>query len=322
MRSGMHDVHEMTRRLVLSLLLVVPPLSGQTRQHGPPSLELSPSTSAMAMGGAFQLTDPGSDAIFHNPALLGNAARFGIAGTTFDSESTSLTMSASTGWWGGGVGVGLQTLSYSTDASVARDILDNEADLLTSGARAVSEWGATVGYGRTLGPLDVGISAKAVEMRLAGALDRTAALDIGASIQVGRYRSDASLPSAFTIGLAVQNLGPELDLEGSQVGLARRVTGGASFQRWLVGPFDLAASAALSREADGDWIPAVGGEVAWWPVTGRTFIGRIGIRRSEDGPAKKVTFGGAFRGDALGVEYAFQGFDASGGAHRFGISWR
>ena len=113
-----------------------------------------------------------------------------------------------------------------------------------------------------------------------------------------------------------------MDVGGSTLGLANRVTAGGSFQRWLVGPFDLGASAALSREADGTLIPALGGEVAWWPVTGRTFIGWIGIRRVEDGPAQKVTFGGAFRGDALGIEYAYQGFDTFGGAHRFGISWR
>ena len=151
--------------------------------------------------------------------------------------------------------------------------------------------------------------------------DLTGAVDVGTSIQVGRYRSDAGLPSAFTLGLGVQNLGPDLELEGSTLGLAHRVTAGASFQRWLVGPFDLGASAALSREADGAWIPALGGEVAWWPVTGRTFTGWIGVRR-VDGPSKRVTFGGAFRRDALGIEYAFQGFDTFGGAHRFGISWR
>ena len=307
--------------LFLSLLLAVQPVSGQTRQDGPLSLELFPSTSAAAMGGAFQLSDSSSDAVFYNPSLLGNAARFGISGTTFDSESTSLTMSASTGWWGGGVGLGLQTLSYSTDALGVRAILDDEADLLTSGARVASEWVATVGYGRTLGLVSMGVSAKAVEMRLAGAKDLTGAVDVGTSIQVGRYRSDAGLPSAFTLGLGVQNLGPDLELEGSTLGLAHRVTAGASFQRWLVGPFDLGASAALSREADGAWIPALGGEVAWWPVTGRTFTGWIGVRR-VDGPSKRVTFGGAFRRDALGIEYAFQGFDTFGGAHRFGISWR
>ena len=312
----------LTRRLLPALLLAAAPLCGQNLEYGPVSLGLPPSSAAMAMGGAFQLTDPGSDAIFYNPSLLPEDERFGISGTTFDSEATSLTMSASTGWWGGGIGVGLQTLSYSTDAATVRDILDGEADLLTSGGRAASEWVATVGYSRSFGDLGWGVSAKAIEQRLAGAKDLSGAVDVGVSLGVGRYRSDAALPSSFRFGLAVQNLGPDLDVDGSKLSLANRVTAGASFQRWVVGPFDLGASAALSREADGTVIPALGGEVAWWPVVGHTFTGWIGIRRVENGPASKVSFGGAFRGDALGIEYAFQDFGTFGVAHRLGISWR
>ena len=283
---------------------------------------LPASTRAMAMGGAFQLTNPGSDAIFYNPSLLAEDARFGIAGTTFDSEATFLTMSASTGWWGGGVGVGLQALSYSTDAATVREIANAEADLLTAGGRAASELVATVGYGRSIGGLDWGVSAKTVEQRLAGAKDLSGAVDVGVSIRVGRYRSAAALPSSFRFSLVAQHLGPDLDVDGSKLGLANRVTAGASFQRWVVGPFDLGASAALSREADGTVVPALGGEVAWWPVQGRTFTGWIGVRRVEDGPANEITFGGAFHGDALGIEYAFQDFGTFGDAHRFGISWR
>jgi hypothetical protein len=266
--------------------------------------------------------DPGSDAIFYNPSLLAGAARFGITGTTFDSEATSLTMSASTSWWGGGVGVGLQSLSYSTDAASVRDILDGETDLFTPGGRTASERVATVGFSRSVGSVDWGLSAKAVDLRLGGEKDLTGAVDVGASIQVGRYRSDATLPSSFRFGLAIQNLGPDLDVDGSTLGLAHRVVAGASFRRWVVGPLDLAASAELAREADGTLIPALGGEVAWWAVTGRTFTGWIGIRRVKSGPANRVSFGGSFRGDAFGIEYAFQKFGTFGGAHRFGISWR
>ena len=302
----------MTGRLLLALLIAVPPLDGQIREYGPVILGLPPSTRAMAMGGAFQLTDPGSDAIFYNPSLLSEDARFGISGATFDSQATFLAMSASTGWWGGGVGVGLQTLNYTTNAAFVREILNAERDLLTSGGQAAAELVATLGYSRSFGDLDWGASAKTVELRLAGVKDVAAAVDLGVSLRVGRFR----------VGLAAQHLGTDLDVGGSTVGLANQVTAGASFQRWVVGPFDLGASAALSREADGTVIPAFGAEVAWWPVVGRTFTGWIGIRRVENGPANEVTFGGAFHGDALGIEYAFQDFGTFGDAHRIGVSWR
>ena len=208
------------------------------------------------------------------------------------------------------MGVGVQALSYTTDAATVQEIA--EATLLTAGARAASELIATVGYSRSFGDVDWGVSAKTVEQRLAGSKDLAGAVDLGVAVQVGRFR----------IGLAAQNLGTDLDVGGSTLGLANRVTAGASFQRWVVGPFDLGASAAMSREADGTVIPALGGEIAWWPVVGRTFTGWIGIQRVEDGPANAVTFGGAFHGDALGIEYAYQGFDSFGAAHRLGISWR
>ena len=292
--------------------LAVTPAAGQTREHGPVVLELPASTSAMAMGGAFQLTGGRSEAIFYNPALLALASGFGLDGQTFDSKSNYLSLSAVTAWWGGNVGVGLQSLSYSTDAMTGRGVALGETDLLTGGARGATEPVATLGYAREMGGLEWGVAAKTVEHRLAGDKDVALAADVGVSVELGDIR----------IGLAAQNLGSDLQLGGASVDLARRVTLGASAQGWVVGPLDLGASAALSTEADGTVIPALGGEVAWWPVTGRTFTGWVGVRRVDDGPADELTFGAAFHGDALGIEYAYQGFDSFGAAHRLGISWR
>ena len=300
-----------TLALVLAITLSTP-VTGQTREHGPLILQLPASTSALAMGGAFQLTGGRSDAIFYNPALLAIASGFGLDGHTFDSESNYLTLSAATGWWRGNVGVGLQALSYSTDAADGRGVASGQADLLTGGAFGSTEFVATVGYAQETAGVEWGIAAKTVEHRLGGSKDLVLAADIGVSIEVGEIR----------IGLAAQNLGSDLQLGGASVDLARRVTLGASGQGWVVGPLDLGASVALSREADGTVIPALGGEVAWWPVRGRTFTGWIGVRRVRDGPADEMTFGAAFHGDALGFEYAFQGFDSFGAAHRLGISWR
>ncbi|MEE2669830.1 MAG: hypothetical protein VYD78_07495 [Gemmatimonadota bacterium] len=302
----------MTNRILLTLFVTALPLAGQTREYGPVSLELPRSTRAMAMGGAFQLTDPGSDGIFYNPSLLVEDTRFGLSRTSFNSEATFLTMSASTGWWGGGVGLGLQALSYTTNAVNVREILNAEEDLLTSGQQAASELVATVGYSRSIGDFSWGVSAKTVEHRLEGTKDLAGAVDLGVSVLIGRFR----------VGLAAQHFGTNLHMGESTLDLANQVTAGASFQRWIVGPFDLGASAALSREADGTVTPALGGEVAWWPVVGRTFTGWIGIRPVENGPSPQLTFGGAFYGDALGMEYAFQDFGSFGNAHRFGINWR
>ena len=266
----------------------------------------------MAMGGAFQLTGGRSDAIFYNPSLLANAAGFGLDGQTFDSKSSYFTLSAATGWWRGAVGVGVQALSYSTNGPGGGTAAFGEADLLTGGALGSTELVATLGYAQQIAGFEWGLATKTVEHRVGGDKDVVLVADVGVSVEVREIR----------VGLAVQNLGPDLRLWGASTELARRVTLGASGQGWQVGPFDLGASAALSGEADGTVIPAVGAEISWWPIVGRTFTGWVGVRRVEDGPADEVTFGAAFHGDALGIEYAYQGFDSFGPAHRVGVSWR
>ena len=63
--------------------------------------------------------------------------------------------------------------------------------------------------------------------------------------------------------------------------------------------------------------------MGYWPVNGRTFVGRVGYRyRSNDFTANPFTFGGAFMGDDIILEYSYQGFETGDPSHRFGIGWR
>jgi hypothetical protein len=65
--------------------------------------------------------------------------------------------------------------------------------------------------------------------------------------------------------------------------------------------------------------------VGYWPVRGRTFVGRLGAQVVPEGSdASPFTFGFAFWGDDLVVEWAFQPFDGApeSGTHRFSIGWR
>jgi hypothetical protein len=74
---------------------------------------------------------------------------------------------------------------------------------------------------------------------------------------------------------------------------------------------------------DGDLEPSLGLEVGYWPINGRTFVGRIGYRhRSGEYEAVPVTFGGAFYGDNIVLEYALQPFDSGDPSHRFFMGWR
>ena len=57
-------------------------------------------------------------------------------------------------------------------------------------------------------------------------------------------------------------------------------------------------------------------------MRGRTFTARVGVRRVPEGFGHPVTFGGAFNGDRLAIDYAWQRYDGGEAAHRFGLSWR
>ena len=298
--------------LVLVVALSVSaPGAAQLRDYGPIILELPASTSAMAMGGAYQLTGGRSDAIFYNPALLRIATGAVLDFQTFDFEATALAVSTAVEWWQGSVGLGLQTLSYSSDATNAREVL-GQSGLFGRGTLGAAEIVATAGYALEIAGVEWGIAVKAVEQRLGGAKDVAVGGDVGASLELGEIR----------LGIAAQNLGSALEPGGASTDLAKRVTLGASAQGWEVGPLDLGVSAALSREANGKMVPALGAEVAWWPVVGRTFVGWVGVRRPVDSLGDEFTFGAGFHGDALGLEYARQGFEHYGASHRFGISWR
>lgn len=302
------------RSAILVLVLVLAgsaPGAAQLRDYGPIILELPASTSALAMGGAHQLTGGRSDAIFYNPALLAIATGAVLDFQTFDSEATALAASTAVEWWQGSVGLGLQTLSYSSDARHPREVL-GETGLFDRGELGAAEIVATAGYALEIAGVEWGIAVKAVEQRLGEAKDVAVGGDVGASLELGEIR----------LGVAAQNLGSALELGGASADLAQRVTLGASAQGWEVGPLDLGVSAALSREASGRLVPALGAEVAWWPVVGRTFVGWVGVRRSADARVDEFTFGAGFHGDALGLEYARQGFEHYGASHRFGISWR
>lgn len=309
----------MRKLALIPALLLATQLSGQVREFGPLILQLPANTAAAAMGGAFQVAGSSSDAVFFNPALLGRAQGVSIAAQRFDSRSSYLTISGTTELFGGGIAVGLQTLSYSTDASLVGMIAPAEGDLLTGGANAASELVATLGYGTEVFGLNVGVAAKAIEMRLRGAEDVALAIDIGIAKSLG----------PVWLSLAGQNLGQELDLsgeltvEGGEFDLTNRVTLSAGVDRILAGPFDLGFTGGVTREAGGTVIPSAGAQVAWWPVIGRTFIGRVGVRRVDDGSAHEVSFGGGMIFDRFSIDYAFQGFgDGLGTAHRVGFSWR
>ena len=279
--------------------LAAPPGFAQSDDNAPLLLELPASTRALGLGGAFVLSTAESDAIFYNPGALVNAAGVGLGAQRYGSASMLGSFSAATEWAGGNLALGVQALSFGAAVPWLDGIPEDANDLL-------------IGYGRELLGVRIGIVGKAIEERVGPGRDATAAADIGIVKRV----------MGLSVGVSAQNLGPGLSIGDIARPLPTRVTLGISTRSTQIGPLDLVGSTALNRRRDGEIIPAGGLEIAWWPIVGRTFIGRVGVRRVPDDGANPFTFGLGFRGDMITIEYAFEGFDAPGASHRFGLSWR
>ncbi|HUH12660.1 MAG TPA: hypothetical protein VMK65_06100, partial [Longimicrobiales bacterium] len=119
------------------------------------------------------------------------------------------------------------------------------------------------------------------------------------------------------LGVAGQALGAGA-LSGEAAPLRTGLRVSAATRSVPLGPLDVAGAATAGLREGGEVEGGAGLEVAWWPLVGRTFFVRAGARVPEGGDLSP-TLGAAFRGDAIGVEYAW---DEATGAHRVGLGWR
>lgn len=302
----------MKLRLTAAVTLTIAlPASAMAQTGGghPQVRALPASTRAMALGGAYMMDSGHADALFYHPALLEGAGGFGIDLQAWGSGSTSAAASAAMAWYGGGIGVGLQTLQLGQSASGSSDLEDG---LFDDGDTAVTERVATVGYAHRVLGIRVGVSAKLVQERI-GATEASALLtDVGAAHRVG----------PITVGLTAQDIGDE-PLDGKDgIAVGRVVLGAGAYGR-QVGVFDVGVTGVVSY-TDDDTLAGAGLEVGYWPISGRTFVARVGVQSVPAGSdGSSVTFGFAFWGDDLVLEWAFRRFGAlDEGTHRFGVRWR
>jgi hypothetical protein len=241
-----------------------------------------------------------------------NAEGVGLGVQRYGYASLLGSFSAANEWAGGSLAIGVQALSFGAAVPWLDGIPDDANDLLMDAPVGASEFVGSIGYAREILGIRVGVVGKAVEQRVGPGRDATLAGDFGITRRI----------MGIIVGLSAQNLGPALSIGDISRPLPARMTVGLSSPSRQVGPLDLVISTAVSRRHDGEIIPAGGIEVAWWPIVGRTFIGRFGLRRVPGDGASPFTFGVGFRGDVIAIEYTFEEFDAPGSSHRVGLSWR
>ncbi|WP_425153270.1 hypothetical protein [Candidatus Palauibacter sp.] len=279
--------------------------------YGALVLEAPASVEAAAYGNAPYLFGGGADLLFYAPALIDRADGMAAGLYRYGSEGTLATL-AGTGSAGlGDFAVGLQYLRYNGPGIAPGPDLQGAA--VTPDGLPVTEFAASLGYARELfGAFGAGIVAKYLESQFARGMDRAIVLDVGVSREFG----------PTMVSLAARNLGSDLELHGRGVRIPTQLALGVSTERFEVGELDMFLTSQLLRRRDGEIIPAGGVELSYWPVQGYTFRLRAGLQRVVEDERSPFTFGFAFTGDALTVEYAFQAFDVDGNAHRFGLSFR
>ncbi len=293
-------------------MLVAVPCVAQSDGNAPLLLELPASTRALGLGGAYVLSTAESDAVFNNPGALVNAEGAVLGVQRYGSASTLGSFSAVTEWAGGNLAFGVQALSFGAVVPWLDGIPDDANELLVDAPVGASELVGSVGYGRQLLGFRIGVVGKAIEQRVGPGRDATGAADIGIVRRL----------LGISFGASAQNVGPGLSIGDIARPLPTRITVGASTSSKPIGPLDLLISTAVSRRRDGEIIPSGGFEIAWWPIIGRTFFGRVGVRRVPGDGASPITFGLGFSSDIISIEYAFEEFDAPGASHRLGLSWR
>ncbi len=302
----------MKLRLTFAVVLtIVPHVSAQAQviDTRPRMRSVPASTRAMALGGAYMMNSGHADALFYHPALLVDAGGFGIDVQAWGDGSSSASASAATTWYGGGVGIGLQTLQFGSPASGTSALEDG---LFDDGGTAVAEHVATVGYAHSLFGVRLGVAARWVEARVGSTESSAALVDVGAARRIG----------PLTMGLTLQDIGDE-PLDGNDGADLGRVVFGAGAYGQQVGIFDLGLSGTLSYTEE-ETLVGAGMEVGYWPISGRTFVARVGVQSVPDGSeGSPVTFGFAYWGDDLVLEWAYRRFGAlDEGTHRLGVRWR
>ena len=307
-------------RPAVPLLLTVLAIGGspgggtaQSRSDGYAAvvLEAPASVEAAAYGNAPYLFGGGADLLFYSPALIARADGLSAGLHRYGSEGTLATLAAKGAVGMGDFAVGLQYLRYYVIGTHPTPGL--QGMLASPDGSPATEFAASLGYARELfGLFGAGIVAKYLELQLPRGMDRAVLLDLGVAREFG----------PAMVSLAARNLGSDVSVRRQGLKIPTQFTIGVSTRRFEVGELDMFLTSQVARRRDGQIVPAGGVEVSYWPVQGYTFRLRAGLQRVVEDERSPFTFGLAFTGDALTLEYAFQAFDVDGNAHRFGLSFR
>lgn len=288
--------------------------NAQSVGEGPLVLRLPASARAASMANVGIASNDG-DAMFYNPGMLASSRGTAISLQSFGEAATAGSMATTSTSGSLTLGIGAQYLSYAvpTGTSYADAVFPGATHLSDGGNQSASSTALTFGVARTVKGLRLGVAAKFVEDRVGAAHDATVAFDVGFNRQVGRG----------TLGIAVQNLGTGLRIDGIEGVLPLRFGVGYGFYRAITSVLDIGAQTAVTLESDSFVRPAGGLELAYVPIDGVTFTIRQGFRLPREQDESLYTAGLGLTVDRFSFDYAMD--PVRGGrpvSHRIGVRVR
>ena len=281
-------------------------LAAQPRPILPSVLVLPSGPRTLALGDV-GITSRDDEVIFFNPAQLVIANGFSMSGERYAPGSSGAALSAVTRFNGGGIGIGVRTQS-SDGGFISAPVTPTpfEQTALSSSLEA------TVGIAQAYKGVRFGIAGKYAEQDLGISRLQRGLVDVGASKVVF---------GAYTVGVAVQNLGQDADLPGPlEAELPRQATLGVS-RGGPVGEFDLFGTAAVSWVRSNTLVPAGGLEVNYSWLSGYNITLRAGARRPLIGE-EALTAGAGLTMDRLSIDYALETFTGGRIGNRLGLRIR
>jgi len=293
--------------IFLISLIATPVAQGQS--VAPTVLQLPASARALGIGDVF-IAGRGSDVMFYNPAMIALVPGLTASVQRYGSASTLGAVSSVFSVGSIAAGVGAQLLDYGAPSPGGF-----RAVLAARGPVSSSSMAATLAVASLVKGVRIGLATKYVEERIGLARDGGAAFDVGAA---------RDLFGRGTVGLAVQNLGSALNVDGAKLDLPMKATLGAVVSSPpLFTFFDLAATAAVTYRREGQWVPGGGLKLNYVPLDGWVLTGRVGARRVADGfGGKPLTLGAGLSFDRLSLDYAFHALDGPEATHRLGLRLR
>lgn len=295
----------MTSLLALGLLLALP--ARARAAGGAESLDfllMDTHARPVALGGAYTALASDANALHYNPAGLGSIKR---SEATFmhnkyvqGLSQEHLAFASVHGW--------SVNLDYLNGGRTERTTFAQKSG--TGSSFGLYDLALGAGYGRRFGDFSVGGGLKLLRSQVDNVSGTGFAVDGGVLYGVPQFEG-------LTVGLAVQNLGPEMRFQRAKEKLPLNVRAGAAYAFPALGAAHTVALDVMKARTDKATV-GFGAE----SVLGKLIAVRMGFTTKNDAGMGLTAGVGWLVNESASVDYAIVPFDDLGLAHRISVTYR